>query len=128
MDEHPFVRPKICVIDDDADLREIYLLNLNRENFDAVLAKDGNEGLAIIREHKPDAIILDLQMPNKNGFEVLADLSTDPGLKTIPVVILSNADDQESFKKVGQFETHFYLVKALTNPQKVVKILREVIK
>ncbi len=128
MDEHPFVRPKICVIDDDADLREIYLLNLNRENFDAVLAKDGNEGLSIIREHKPDAIILDLQMPNKNGFEVLAELSTDRDLKTIPVVILSNADDQESFKKVGQFETHFYLVKALTNPQKVVKILREVIK
>lgn len=128
MDEHPFVRPKICVIDDDADLREIYLLNLNRENFDAVLAKDGNEGLAIIREHRPEAIILDLQMPNKNGFEVLAELSTDPDLKTIPVVILSNADDEASFKKVGQFDTHFYLVKALTNPQKVVKILREVIK
>lgn len=128
MDEHPFVRPKICVIDDDADLREIYLLNLNRENFDAVLAKDGNEGLAIIREHRPEAIILDLQMPNKNGFEVLAELASDPDLKSIPVVILSNADDEASFKKVGQFDTHFYLVKALTNPQKVVKILREVIK
>lgn len=128
MSQHPFVRPKICVIDDDADLREIYLLNLNRENFDAVLAKDGEEGLAIIREHKPDAIILDLQMPKKNGFEVLSELARDPDLKSIPVVILSNADDQESFKKVGQFETHFYLVKALTNPEKVAKILREVIK
>ncbi len=128
MDENPFIRPKVCVIDDDTDLREIYLLNLNRENFDAVLAKDGDEGLRIIREHKPDAIILDLQMPNKNGFEVLAELAADPSLKSIPVVILSNVDDQESFKRVGQFETHFYLVKALTNPQKVVKILREVIK
>ncbi len=128
MNDRSLVRPKICVIDDDADLREIYLLNLNRENFDAVLAKDGNEGLAIIREHKPDAIILDLQMPNKNGFEVLAELAADSRLKSIPVVILSNADDYKSFKKVGQFETHFYLVKALTNPQKVTKILREVIK
>ncbi|QQR78495.1 MAG: response regulator [Candidatus Moraniibacteriota bacterium] len=128
MEEHPFIRPKVCVIDDDADLREIYLLNLNRENFDAVLAKDGEEGLRAIREHAPDAIILDLQMPKMNGFEVLAELSTDPKLCRIPVVILSNADDQESFKKVGQFETHFYLVKALTTPQKVVKILREVIK
>lgn len=128
MNEHPFVRPKICVIDDDADLREIYLLNLNRENFDVVLAKDGNEGLAVIRKHNPEAIVLDIQMPNKNGFEVLAELSADPKLKNIPVVILSNADDYESFKKVGQFETRFYLVKALTNPQKVVKILREVIK
>lgn len=128
MDENPFVRLKICVIDDDTDLREIYLLNLNREGFDAVLAKDGNEGLAIIREHKPDAIILDLQMPNKNGFEVLAELSADPALRKIPVVILSNTDDEETYKKVGQFDTHFYLVKALTTPQKAIKILREVIK
>lgn len=127
MDENPFVRPKICVIDDDADLREIYLLNLNREGFDAALAKDGEEGLRIIREHQPDAIILDLQMPKKNGFEVLAELSADPVLRKIPVVILSNTDDEETYKKVGQFDTHFYLVKALTTPQKAIKILREVI-
>ncbi|MFZ1626741.1 MAG: response regulator [Candidatus Moraniibacteriota bacterium] len=127
MEEHPFVRPKVCVIDDDADLREIYLLNLNRENFDAILAKDGEEGLRIIREHNPDAIILDLQMPKMNGLEVLAELAVDSKLRNIPVVILSNADDEASFKKVGQFETHFYLVKALTTPQKVTKILREVI-
>lgn len=128
MSNEPFNRHKVCVIDDDADLREIYLLNLNRENFDAVLAKDGEEGIALIRQHVPDAIILDLQMPKKNGFEVLAELGADPKLRNIPVVILSNADDQESFKKVGEFETHFYLVKALTSPPKVIKILREVIR
>lgn len=128
MNEEPFRRHKVCVIDDDADLREIYLLNLNRENFDAVLAKDGEEGIALIRQHVPDAIILDLQMPRKNGFEVLAELGADTKLRNIPVVILSNADDQESFKKVGEFETHFYLVKALTTPTKVIKILREVIR
>ncbi len=128
MEEHPFIRPKVCVIDDDADLREIYLLNLNRENLDAVLARDGEEGLRAIREHMPEAIILDLQMPKKDGFEVLAELAADKKLRDIPVIILSNADDEASFKKVGQFETHFYLVKALTTPQKVVKILREVMK
>lgn len=128
MEDHPFIRPKVCVIDDDADLREIYLINLNRENFDAVLARDGEEGLRIIREQAPDAIILDLQMPKKNGFEVLEEISSDVKLRSIPVVILSNADDEESFKKVGKFETHFYLVKALTTPQKVVKILQEVIR
>ncbi len=127
MDENPFVRPKVCVIDDDADLREIYLLNLNREGFDAVLAKDGEEGLQVVREHRPKAIILDLQMPKKNGFEVLEELGADTELRRIPVVILSNVDDEETYKKVGQFETHFYLVKALTTPEKAIKILREVI-
>lgn len=128
MEENPFVSPKICVIDDDADLREIYLLSLKRDGFEAILAKDGVEGLAIIREHRPAAIILDLQMPKKNGFEVLSELSKDRELRSIPVIILSNADDEASFKKVGQFETHFYFVKALTNPSKVTKILREIIK
>jgi CheY-like chemotaxis protein len=126
MDENPFIRPKVCVIDDDADLREIYLLSLNREGFDAVLAKDGEEGLQVVRENKPGAIILDLQMPKKNGFEVLAELAADPELRSIPVVVLSNVDDEETYRKVGQFETHFYLVKALTTPEKAIKILREV--
>ena len=128
MSEAPFYRHKVCVVDDDADLREIYLLNLNRENFDAILAKDGEEGMKLIREQQPDAIILDLQMPKKNGLEVLAELGADEKLRNIPVVILSNADDEESFKQVGQFETHFYLVKALTTPTKVIKIIREVIR
>lgn len=128
MEESPFIRPKICVIDDDVNLREIYLLSLNRDNFDAVLARDGEEGLRIVREQKPDAIVLDLQMPKKNGFEVLAELAADEKLRNIPVIILSNADDEASFKRVGQFETHFYLVKALTAPQKVTKILREVVR
>lgn len=126
MDENPFIRPTICVIDDDADLREIYLLNLNREGFDAVLAKDGEEGLRVIRERRPAVIILDLQMPVKDGFEVLDELSADPELSSIPVVVLSNVDNEETYKKVGKFDTHFYLVKALTTPQKVIKILREV--
>jgi DNA-binding response OmpR family regulator len=128
MEKSPFIRPKICVIDDDVNLREIYLLSLNRDNFDAVLARDGEEGLRIVREQKPDAIVLDLQMPKKNGFEVLAELAADEELRNIPVVILSNVDDEASFKRVGQFETHFYLVKALTTPQKVTKILREVVR
>lgn len=127
MDENPFTRPLVCVIDDDADLREIYLLNLNREGFDVTLARDGAEGLKLIRERQPKAIILDLQMPIKNGFEVLHELQADPQLRSIPVVVLSNVDDEETYKRVGKFETHFYLVKALTTPQKAIKILREVI-
>lgn len=127
MNTGPFSRHKVCVVDDDPNLREIYLLNLNRQNFSAFLAKDGEEGLALIRKEKPDAIILDIQMPKKNGYEVLAELARDKELAHIPVVVLSNVDDYESFKKVGQFDTHFYLVKALTTPEKAIKILREVI-
>ncbi|TXH01770.1 MAG: response regulator [Candidatus Moraniibacteriota bacterium] len=126
--DQPFQRKRILLIDDEAYLREIYNIELTREGFEVLLASDGEEGLKVIRAEKLDAVLLDLQMPGKNGFDVLSELGKDSELKKIPVVILSNLDEEENFKKAGQFETHFYLVKALTTPPKVAKILREVIK
>lgn len=114
-------------MDDEAYLREIYSLELSREGFDVLLATNGEEGLDMIRRERPDAILLDLQMPVKSGFDVLKGLGEDKKLRSIPVIILSNVDEEGSFKKAGEFETHFYLVKALTTPTKVAKLLREVL-
>lgn len=126
--DQPFERKRILLVDDEAYLREIYDIELTREGFEVLLAANGEDGLETIRKERPDAILLDLQMPVKNGFDVLEALGKDGELKKIPVIILSNADEEETFKKVGEFETHFYLVKALTTPPKVAKLLREVIK
>lgn len=125
--DQPFQRKRVLLVDDEAYLREIYDIELTREGFDMLLAADGEEGLETIRKEKPDAILLDIQMPGKNGFDVLEALGQDAVLKHIPVIILSNVDEEETFQKVGKFQTHFYLVKALTTPSKVAKILREVL-
>lgn len=121
------IKKHVCLIDDDDDIREIYATELERNGYNLLLAKNGEEGLTLIREHHPDIILLDLQMPVKNGTEVLAELGADPILKRIPVVILSNIDTEESFASIGKFNTHFYLVKSLTTPQKVLGIVREVL-
>lgn len=126
--DQPFQQKRVLLVDDEAYLREIYQIELGREGFDVILAENGEKGLEMIRHEKPDAVLLDLQMPGKNGFDVLEALSQDAELKKIPVIILSNVDEEETFKKVGEFNTHFYLVKALTTPIKVAKLLREVIK
>lgn len=120
-------KKKICLIDDDADLREIYLMKFNQEGFDVSLGVDGEEGLKIIRETRPDIILLDLQMPVKSGIEVLRELESDPALASIPVIILTNIDNEDAFKEVGEFETRFYLIKSLTTPQKAVEYVREVL-
>ncbi len=126
--DQPFQAKRVLLVDDEAYLREIYSLELSREGYEVLLAKDGAEGLEMVARERPDAILLDLQMPVKNGFDVLASLSHDTKLKRIPVIILSNVDEEEAFRKAGEFNTHFYLVKALTSPAKVAKLLREVIK
>ena len=120
-------KKKICIIDDDADLREIYLMKFGQEGFHVIMAKDGQEGLEKIRTERPDIILLDLQMPVMNGMEVLAELNADPELLKIPVIVLTNIDSEDAFSEVGKFETRFYLIKSLTTPQKAVDYVREVL-
>ncbi|MBI2439556.1 MAG: response regulator [Candidatus Moranbacteria bacterium] len=127
MDEDIWAKKKVCVIDDDDNIREIYIMKFNLEGFDVSAAKNGEEGLKVIREKKPDIILLDLQMPVKDGMEVLEELKNDEALSRIPVIILSNVDSEEAFHEVGKFETRFYLIKSLTDPQKAVDYVREVL-
>lgn len=122
-----WTKKKVCIIDDDPDLREIYLTKFNQEGFDVSLAVNGEEGLRTIREKHPDIILLDLQMPVKNGIEVLQELDKDEALSKIPVIVLTNIDNEEAFKEVGKFETRFYLIKSLTTPQKAVDYVKEVL-
>ena len=127
MGEDPFNERKICIIDDDADIREIYSLSLKHKGFKVVLAVNGAEGLEVIKKEHPDVILLDIQMPVMDGLEVLKKLEKDPELSRIPVIMLSNVDDEEVFKEVGKFDTRFYLIKALTTPQKTMDIISEVL-
>lgn len=127
MEEEIWKKKKVCIVDDDPNVREIYLMKFNQEGFDVSLATNGEEGLKVIREERPDIILLDLQMPVKNGVEVLAELHQDQELRKIPVIVLTNIDNEDSFKEVGKFETRFYLVKSLTTPQKAVDYVREVL-
>lgn len=101
----------VLFIDDDSFLRKVYQAELHDKGFDVALAVDGEDGLRKIVETKPDCIILDLIMPKKNGFEVLADIKRSEGLRGIPVIILSNlaqSDDQKKAFDLGAVE---YLVK-----------------
>lgn len=127
MNEDVWQRKKVCIVDDDPDLREIYLMKFNQEGFDVSVAVNGEEGIKMIREKKPDIVLLDLQMPVKNGIEVLSELNADVELSKIPVIVLTNIDNEDSFKQVGKFETRFYLIKSLTTPQKAVDYVREVL-
>ena len=120
-------RKKICIIEDDDNIREIYATALSTGDFEIIKSFNGEDGILAIVENEPDVILLDLQMPVKNGFEVMEFLQKNKKFSKIPVVVLTNADDQDSIKKVGEFETRFYVIKALTTPQKVAGIVREIL-
>ncbi len=118
----------VCIVDDDPSIQEIYRIKFESEGFETIAAANGEEGLSLIRNRHPDIILLDLQMPVKDGLEVLEELKCDPTVSRIPVIVLSNQDDQASFKRIGELDaTRFYLIKSLTTPQKAVDVVREVL-
>jgi len=82
--------PTILLIDDDPDFVEATCTVLESASYEVLVAYNGDEGLAIVREARPDLIILDVIMPVEDGFQVLEKLRGDPTLAHIPVMILTS--------------------------------------
>ena len=80
----------ILLVDDDEDFVETTKLVLESKPYEVITAKDGDEGLAMARQEKPDLIILDIIMPIKDGFNAAEELKKDPELSKIPVLMLTS--------------------------------------
>jgi CheY-like chemotaxis protein/nitrogen-specific signal transduction histidine kinase len=97
------VRP-ILVVDDDPDSRELLQRTLESEGFTVVTASTGEEGLELARELKPALMTLDVLMPSMDGWSVLQEVKADPGLKDIPVMMISIAGDKDLGYTLGAVE------------------------
>lgn len=86
---------KILVIEDEQDVREMTRAVLATRNYDIRLAGDGEEGLAMAEEERPDLIICDLMMPRVSGLEVIKRVRRNQRLRTIPIIIVSAVGSQE---------------------------------
>lgn len=90
-------RPLILVIDDEVDLCRCLSLSIDPEQFEVLSAHDGQSGLAMIRELRPELVMLDIKMPVMNGYQVLAEIHTDPELAQIPIVIMTSLAEEGQF-------------------------------
>ena len=88
---------KLLLVDDDVEFCEATKLLLESKGYEVVLAHDGKAGLEKTRAEQPDLVILDVMMPEMNGYDVCVVLKADSELKKIPVVLLT-AVDQHLFK------------------------------
>ncbi len=79
----------VLLVEDDPAVRRLVRISLELSNYDVVEAKDGLEGLLLLDMHKPDAVVLDLMMPDVGGERVLAQLRQTPETKETPVVIIT---------------------------------------
>lgn len=81
--------PRLLVVDDEPDAVELIEFNLKGAGFDVVTAADGAEALRKARAHKPDAIVLDVMLPEVDGLEVCKQLRRDPATTSVPILMLT---------------------------------------
>lgn len=86
-------KKKILVVDDEPDFAAIVQRNLEKEGFEVDVAYDGVEGMEKVASNPPDAIVLDVMMPEKDGYEMCAELKADEKYADIPVVMLTAVAD-----------------------------------
>lgn len=89
---------KIMIIEDDKSLQEIYKINFEVAGFEVQIEGDGLSGISTVVEKKPDIILLDIMMPNMDGFAFLRAVKENTSI-SIPVVVCSNLSDKETYDK-----------------------------
>jgi CheY-like chemotaxis protein len=82
---------RILVVDDQPELAELIKTVLGEEGYDVTVCTEGRQAIAIIEQERPSAIILDVMMPETDGFEVLRQLRTNPAGQRVPVILMSGA-------------------------------------
>ena len=121
-------RSTVLLIEDDPDQIFMYQSKFELEGFELFSARGGDEGIALAKSHKPDAILLDLVLIVENGLDVLEKLKQDNETKNIPVVILTNLVKKEAMDKAKNLGAVDFIVKTDTMPMGVVQKIRDILK
>ena len=117
---------KILVIDDEQDLVEVVRFRLKANGYDVIVAYNGKDGLEKARTQNPALIILDLMLPEIDGYKICRMLKFDKKYKHIPIIIFT-ARAQEDDKKMGeQTGADAYVTKPF-EPDKLISIINEML-
>ena len=121
----PENQPTILVVEDDQFLNKVYRSKLAKEGFNAVFAQDGEQGLTMLMQHKPDLMLLDVVMPKMNGFQLLEAVSTNDELKGVKVLVMSNLGQDSDVQLARQLGAVEFIVKSDTSIDEVIALIRQ---
>jgi chemosensory pili system protein ChpA (sensor histidine kinase/response regulator) len=105
-------RPKcVMVVDDSVTVRKVTSRLLERQGMTVIVAKDGVEAIALLRERRPDIILLDIEMPRMDGFEVARQVRHDEGLAELPIVMISSRTGSKHKERAAELGVNRFLGK-----------------
>lgn len=119
---------KVLVVEDDPMISSMYKTKFEVDGFDVFIADNGVIGLELAKKEKPDIIVLDVILPQLDGFSVLEKIKQDKTIKDTPVIMLTNLGTEEDKAKGEKMGALDYLVKASLTPGEVSKKIKQALK
>jgi DNA-binding response OmpR family regulator len=118
---------KIVLVEDDPLLIDIYSTKLKDSGFDVSVVDRGDMAPSFIAREKPDLVVLDIVLPQKDGWDILRTIKSNEKTKDIKVIILSNLGQKEEIEKGMELGAAGYLIKAHYTPSEVVKEINKIL-
>jgi len=113
---------KILIVDDEPNIVMSLEYLLRRKGFDVFIARNGTEALEAIGNNMPELILLDIMMPDVDGYEICEYIKTTPDLKHIKVIFLSAKSKKSDIEKGMELGAEMYMVKPFSNKELVQNI------
>jgi CheY-like chemotaxis protein len=117
------IQARVLLIEDHADVADLYQLKLQLEGYRVAVARTGGAGLALANSLLPDLILLDLHLPGIDGLDVLARLRAQDETRATPVVIATEDDNPALMSAAEELGTSGYVIKALTLPKRLAEVV-----
>lgn len=116
----------LLIIEDDPLMVRMYQKIFKFEGFEVETAFDGEEGIEKVRKLKPTVVLLDIMMPKMNGIQVLEKIKSDPDIKKVPVIMLTNLAGQQDAENALEKGAVRYIIKSEHDPKDIVRIVKEI--
>lgn len=118
-------KTKIAIIEDDPAIVQMYRMKFESEGYAVSTAGDGQAGLTLIEQQKPDIILLDLMMPVMDGVTMLQQLRAQPWGKGLKVLILTNVGQGDIAEQVKGYHVEDFIIKAEMTPKQVAERVKK---
>ncbi|WP_164735788.1 response regulator, partial [Xanthomonas euvesicatoria] len=114
--------PLVMVVDDSLTMRKVTSRVLERHNLDVTTARDGVEALELLEERVPDLMLLDIEMPRMDGYELATAMRADPRFKAVPIVMITSRSGEKHRQRAFEIGVQRYLGK----PYQELDLMRNV--
>ena len=112
---------KILIVEDEEVLRNVLKDGFEVEGWEVTITRDCEETVEAIKKFRPDLVLLDLAVSQKDGFETLKEIRNNPGFKTLPIIVLSSLGGDDDIKKALALGANDYFVKTQHPISEIVK-------